>query len=148
MISFQSGSTAMPPSQSMESGEGDRKLEVRINFTQKFNSIPKVSLGIKSYVSSNSAHTRLHLYPKDISQDGFTLVFRTWIDTKVSELESIWIAFGESEDSHNEENEFDIGDVGEVDINKFDKSMYESTMTRYARRNVKFSHNSKLLRML
>lgn len=68
---------------------------VRIRFDKKFRSKPHVIMGIYSIDISNTANTRLRIFPneKSIKKSGFKYTFCSCANTEIHSAKAFWVAF-------------------------------------------------------
>ncbi|KAI1808832.1 hypothetical protein F4811DRAFT_499119 [Daldinia bambusicola] len=71
------------------------KTRGRINFSQDFKSIPKVTTGMSSADVSKDANFRVSVYPTDIDRRGFKINVDGWADTVIYSCGVSWVAIGE-----------------------------------------------------
>lgn len=70
-----------------------RKYKHQVLFKREFSSPPIVIVGINLLDCSNRANTRIQLYTDNVNSKGFTLVFQTWKDSLIYDVEVDWIAY-------------------------------------------------------
>lgn len=75
-------------------GEGPRQSRADVRFSQAYAKPPHVQVSISMWDISNNANSRADVQAEDISDTGFTIVFRTWSDTQVARVRVAWTAFG------------------------------------------------------
>lgn len=78
----------------MWTGEGARQARARVQFSEPFLSAPAVRVGLTMWDMSNSANARADISAEDVTEAGFTMLFRTWGDTKVARVRVNWQAIG------------------------------------------------------
>lgn len=81
----------------MWAGEGKRARSVLVQFSEPFLLPPTVQVGFSMWDVSNATNSRVDISAEDITETGFTAVFRTWGDTKVARMRANWMAIGEVE---------------------------------------------------
>lgn len=81
----------------MWSGEGDRSARVQILFPNPFREAPAIHASIKMIDAAHWANQRYDLVVEAVDGFGFTLVFKTWGDSKIARASAAWTAFGEEE---------------------------------------------------
>lgn len=79
----------------MWTGEGARERRATIRFNEPFRSPPVVQIGVSLWDVDTSSALRAEVQAEDITQDGFSAVFRTWSDTRIARIRVAWTAFGE-----------------------------------------------------
>lgn len=84
------------PNNYMWDGNGKREVRVPILFDNPMKCNPHVFLSISSIDSSQAHNLRYKLLSEDVSKNGFTAVFKTWSDTRISSASISWLAFGQS----------------------------------------------------
>ncbi|MFM9978249.1 MAG: H-type lectin domain-containing protein [Sphingomonadaceae bacterium] len=67
-------------------------IQHRVNFAQKFNQIPVVSLSISHIDVYNDRPIRLAATIAAIDQSGFNINFNTWCDTWIAGATASWVA--------------------------------------------------------
>ena len=75
-------------------GKGDRYVVRHVQFKKRFAVPPQVTTAITTLDIQHDRNTRLTVYPQNINQYGFDLVFKTWADTIVYEARAAWTAVG------------------------------------------------------
>ena len=65
-----------------------------MKFDSPFRVPPKVSLAIKGQDVNESKNNRIHLIAKNITVDGFDLVYKIWSDTVLHRIWATWTAIG------------------------------------------------------
>ncbi|ADO42081.1 H-type lectin domain-containing protein [Ketogulonicigenium vulgare] len=78
----------------MWTGEGDREVRTKVRFNDTFAATPAVTVGLQMWDISNAHVARVDLTTADITPKGFTLIFRTWGDTKIARVRVGWQAIG------------------------------------------------------
>tara|TARA_R110002012_G_scaffold90404_1_gene221059 strand:- start:844 stop:1197 length:354 start_codon:yes stop_codon:yes gene_type:complete len=79
----------------MWTGSGPREYSKFVAFRQSFLSPPLVHLGISMWDISNRANARADIQTGSIKPEGFTVIFRTWGDSKVARIRVSWLAMGD-----------------------------------------------------
>lgn len=85
----------------MWAGEGPRALRHSVSFSGAFLAPPSVQVSLSMWDISNAATTRMDIRAEDITENGFTIVFRTWGDTKIARARAAWRAIGPVEHPEN-----------------------------------------------
>ena len=88
----------------MWTGEGSRETVSRVSFSRAYVEPPVVSVALTMWDLAKDANARLHVEAKDISETGFSIVFRTWGDTKVARACAGWHSIGTVRD----EDDWDV----------------------------------------
>jgi hypothetical protein len=78
----------------MWSGSGPRLARTDVPFREGFLAPPVVQVALSMWDISNTATSRADVQAADITKDGFSIVFRTWGDTKIARVRVSWIAMG------------------------------------------------------
>ncbi|MFO8127484.1 H-type lectin domain-containing protein [Yoonia sp.] len=82
-------------------GDGPRQSRADVRFSQPYTKPPHVQVSMSMWDISNNANSRADVQAEDISETGFTIVFRTWSDTQVARVRVTWTSFGAL--SHDDE---------------------------------------------
>lgn len=75
-------------------GTGPREVRHRIRFAERFAAAPAVMVGISLWDVDTATNLRADLRAEAVAVDGFTLVFRTWGDSRLARLRAEWTAIG------------------------------------------------------
>lgn len=78
----------------MWAGEGPRKIQKPVLFAQPYLEPPSVMVGFTMWDVSNIATARMDLRAEEITSTGFTIVFRTWGDTRIARVRASWRSIG------------------------------------------------------
>ncbi|MFC0342267.1 H-type lectin domain-containing protein [Paracoccus niistensis] len=78
----------------MWTGTGPRVERVPVSFATPFRGPPVVHVGLSMWDISVAANQRVDIAAEDVTASGFTLVFRTWADTRVARVRADWLAIG------------------------------------------------------
>lgn len=76
-------------------GEGSRQSRAEVVFSQSYARPPHVQVSMSMWDISNSTNSRADVKAEQITENGFTIVFRTWADTQVARVRVAWTSFGE-----------------------------------------------------
>ena len=79
----------------MWTGEGDRQTRSHVSFAERFRAPPLVTVSPTMWDISNGANARIDLQAKDVTRDGFVIMFQTWGDTRIARIRVGWQAIGE-----------------------------------------------------
>ena len=79
----------------MWTGSGPRQFRSVVRFKERFKSIPAVRVWLTMWDASSETNARMDVQSEDETEEGFTIVFRTWGDTKVARVRVGWQAIGE-----------------------------------------------------
>lgn len=85
----------------MWTGEGPRQMRTHVTFSQPFVAPPAVTVGLTMWDMSNSANARADIGSEDVTEAGFSIVFRTWGDTRVARVRVGWQAIGPVRDEES-----------------------------------------------
>ncbi len=77
---------------SLASGSGDRQITVAVNFPKPFNVKPDVIVSITTIDAETKSNVRVNVKADGVSRDGFTVVVKTWADSKVHNIQGSWVA--------------------------------------------------------
>ena len=92
---MQSGSWSVSPSledYSLDSNNGERSVSIEINFPESFKEKPEIFLSVSQIDVFNKTNTRFNVEAISISRDGFTLIVKTWSDSKIFSISGNCIA--------------------------------------------------------
>lgn len=78
----------------MWTGAGPRVERVAVSFPTPFRGVPVVHVGLSMWDIAVDANQRVDLSAEGVADTGFTLVFRTWGDTRVARVRAEWLAIG------------------------------------------------------
>lgn len=79
----------------MWTGEGARQTRAHVEFSESFRSVPLVQVNLSMFDISNLTNARADVQAEDVTEVGFSIVFRTWGDSKIARVRVAWQAFGE-----------------------------------------------------
>ncbi len=82
----------------MWTGSGPREFRFAIVFSEAFQSVPIVQLGMSMWDIDQKTNQRVDIAAEAIKKSGFDIVFRTWGDTRVARIRCDWVAMGELND--------------------------------------------------
>jgi len=73
-----------------------RETVVKVTFKRPFQSLPQVITSLRHIDSRVGIYDfqRMEIIPKEVTKEGFNLVFRTWEDNDVHGLGATWLAIG------------------------------------------------------
>ncbi len=78
----------------LHQGSGVRDFTMHQTFSRPFEQAPVVVVSLAHTDSSSNATTdRLQVFPTNVTQAGFDVVFRTWDNTQVYGSAASWVAF-------------------------------------------------------
>lgn len=78
----------------MWTGEGTREHRHQLQFSTAFLEGPVIHVGLSMWDIDGSANQRVDISAEEIGPGGFTIVFRTWGDTRVARVRAEWLAIG------------------------------------------------------
>ncbi|GLQ36069.1 hypothetical protein GCM10007939_23530 [Amylibacter marinus] len=79
---------------SMWTGKGQRARRVRVDFPTAFREEPSVHVSLKMMDMAQNSNQRFDLLVEEVSEQGFTAIFKTWGDTKIARASMHWLAIG------------------------------------------------------
>ena len=82
----------------MWTGDGPRQMRRHMLFDEPFIAPPVVTVSISMWDLSNAANGRADIKAEDVTAEGFSIVFRTWGDSKVARIRASWMAIGPARD--------------------------------------------------
>ncbi|MBV8611957.1 MAG: hypothetical protein JO034_31510, partial [Singulisphaera sp.] len=80
-------------------GIGEREYVKHVTFSKRFDTPPQVVVGTSLLDVDQSKNTRVEVSARNVTPEGFDLVFRTWFDSIVYNLGANWLAL---EQAHGE----------------------------------------------
>ncbi|NHF72662.1 H-type lectin domain-containing protein [Paracoccus xiamenensis] len=78
----------------MWTSEGTREHRHPVSFRVAFETAPVVHLGLSMWDIDVGSNQRVDIAADEITPAGFTIVFRTWGDTRVARVRADWLAIG------------------------------------------------------
>jgi hypothetical protein len=75
-------------------GTGERTYITAVRFDKPFQEPPKVSLALSGQDVDATKNNRIQIRARDITVDGFNLVYITWADSIVYTIWTTWTAIG------------------------------------------------------
>jgi hypothetical protein len=82
----------------MWAGEGPRELRREVAFSGRFRHPPVVHVSMSMWDLDAKTNPRADIRADGITATGFTIVFRTWGDTRIARIRADWLALGELDD--------------------------------------------------
>ncbi|CAH0055465.1 unnamed protein product [Clonostachys solani] len=73
----------------------EEKTSGRVNFSQKFSQVPKVTVSLRSVDTNKDYNTRVKVYTSDIDKTGFTIHADSWSNTQLYSAGVSWVAIGQ-----------------------------------------------------
>lgn len=74
--------------------EGPRERRKQIRFSTPYRAAPAVHVSVSLLDADTAAAIRVELKTERITPDGFEVVCRTWLDTRIARLRVAWMAIG------------------------------------------------------
>ena len=82
----------------MWTGTGERERVVSVTFSQSYRKPPAVHCAMSLLDMATGPSIRADVAARDITSEGFNIVFRTWEDSRVARIRVAWMAIGELHD--------------------------------------------------
>ena len=82
----------------MWTGHGARERRVAVVFSESFVKPPSVHVSMSLMDMATGPSIRADVSTRDISAKGFTILFRTWEDSRIARIRVAWMAVGELQD--------------------------------------------------
>jgi H-type lectin domain len=79
----------------MWTGHGPREVKKHIKFKGTFKGIPDVHVTISMWDMDRRTNMRGDISTADVTATDFTIIFKTWDDTRIARLRVDWMAIGE-----------------------------------------------------
>lgn len=79
----------------MWTGTGPRERRRAVRFAEAFCSNPVVHTSISLWDVDTNNPLRVEVTAENITPEGFEIVFRTWLDTRIARVRAAWMAIGE-----------------------------------------------------
>jgi len=79
----------------MWTGTGPRERRHAVRFDEAFRSEPAIHTSISLWDVDTASAMRGEVTAENITLEGFEVVFRTWMDTRVARVRVAWMAIGE-----------------------------------------------------
>ncbi len=79
----------------MWTGTGPRERRQAVQFDESFRAAPVVHTSISLWDVDTNSPVRVEVTAENIAPEGFEIVFRTWLDTRVARVRVAWMAIGE-----------------------------------------------------
>ena len=74
--------------------DADRFHRTWVPFVRPFRGLPLVHLGISGFDIDDRDAARVTVSAADVSSEGFTIVLRTWFNTRIWRVDVNWLALG------------------------------------------------------
>lgn len=78
----------------MWTGDGPRQIAAAVRFSEAFREPPSVNVSMTMWDIADGANSRADVKAEDVEAEGFSIVFRTWGDTRVARVRVGWMAIG------------------------------------------------------
>lgn len=78
----------------MWTGTGPREVSSVVRFDTPFTNTPSVHVALNMWDCNSDTNQRMDLSAEDITEGGFSLVFRTWGDSRVARVRASWMVIG------------------------------------------------------
>ena len=75
-------------------GQGKRPFQKRIDFPHSYEEPPIVVVALTGLDVDKSMNLRVEVDAPDVDRNGFSIVFKTWSNTKIYSVWVQWIAHG------------------------------------------------------
>ena len=75
-------------------GEGTRERRCTVRFDDPFAEPPSVHCALSMWDMDQAHNQRADLMVEDITAEAFTVVFRTWGDSRIARARMAWMAIG------------------------------------------------------
>ena len=82
----------------MWTGTGERERVLPVTFSQAYRNLPVVHCAMSLLDLATGPSIRADVGTRDITETGFSIVFRTWEDSRVARIRVAWMAIGELSD--------------------------------------------------
>ncbi len=79
----------------MWTGTGPRQRVHPVRFSGEFRRAPAVHVSVSLWDMATTAAIRAEVVAQNTTAEGFDIVFRTWLDTRVARIRVAWMAIGE-----------------------------------------------------
>lgn len=78
----------------MWTGSGPRERRAHVRFSARYRAAPAVHLSIALLDADTNAAVRAELVAEDVTPEGFDIVCRTWMDTRIARMRVAWMSIG------------------------------------------------------
>jgi hypothetical protein len=79
----------------MWTGQGLRERRTAVQFSESYRKLPAVHLSMSLLDIATGPSVRTDVTADEITETGFTIVFRTWEDSRIARIRVAWMAIGE-----------------------------------------------------
>lgn len=81
------------PNYSLDSNNGERTMTLEIKFKESFKQKPNIFLSVIQIDAEDKTNVRYNVEAISISRDGFTLIVKTWADSKIFSISGNYLAY-------------------------------------------------------
>ena len=85
----------------MWTGNGPRAMRKKIRFAEEYLSAPVMHVSMSMWDMDQKTNQRADIQAEDVTAKGFSIVFRTWGDTRVARVRADWMSIGELRDDED-----------------------------------------------
>ncbi|MGB5557486.1 MAG: H-type lectin domain-containing protein [Paracoccaceae bacterium] len=78
----------------MWTGHGPREMRKAIKFSEPYLDAPVLQVSMSMWDMDQKTNQRADISAEDVTPKGFSIVFRTWGDTRVARVRADWTALG------------------------------------------------------
>ena len=82
----------------MWTGAGPRERVSAVRFSHPFRNAPLVHVSLEMWDTDRLTNQRIDISARNVTEEGFDIVFHTWGDTRVARVRAAWLAIGEIRD--------------------------------------------------
>ncbi len=82
----------------MWTGTGPRQVVTAVRFSQAFRAPPVVHVSPDMVDMDQATNQRWDIAARNVTREGFEIVFRTWADSRIARVRAGWLAIGELHD--------------------------------------------------
>lgn len=79
----------------MWAGDGPREMRKKIRFHETFRAAPVVHVSLSMWDMDQRTNPRADIRAEKVTKSGFSILFKTWGDTRVARVRADWLAIGE-----------------------------------------------------
>ncbi len=88
-------SATTPGYASLQKGNGERAVMIDVAFAKSFEVKPDIIISVNSIDIPKESSIRISAKAISISRDGFTIIVKTWEDSKINGVTVSWIAISQ-----------------------------------------------------
>ncbi len=78
----------------MWTGTGPRESRKHVDFSHSFREAPIVQVSVSLWDVHSTSAFRAEVVARNVTPQGFDIVFRTWADTRIARIRAAWTAIG------------------------------------------------------